>query len=261
MNRREYIEYELEENAKKSKKLKEEYHTKDTEYINAIEEFKNSETNSDIEEKKQFLHTLQEKHKKELDELKLRHKLERESAQWDYDESKEDKSSALDILRIERSEIIRKLSDINIKSKELKAEKKKLIKLNQVYISSHSMVQYLDRARGVDILSIKKEITDKSEDKKLSEIQDHEIIDFLSKENRIVIEEIEDEMVPENIKKTILSDELLGISGTFKRKDGFRLVVKNSTIITFLPKEAKIKKKGSYYGLKKEKKKIRKMRL
>lgn len=259
MNRSEYIEYELEENVKKREKLKSDYQEKEKEYQEAIKELEDSKIEGDIKERKQFLLTLQEKHRKEIYELKERQKLEREGALWDYNEAKTRKESLVANIKSEITSIQKELSEIKNKNSELNKEKSKLIKLNQLSVTSHAIVQYLDRAKGEDIKKIKKEIISLREDKDI-EVQDHQVIDFLVEKGRINREEIENEIVPDRIKKIILSDELIGMSGTFKRKDGFRLVVKNSAIITFLPKESKPIKKGSFYG-KRDKKKLRKMRL
>lgn len=259
MNRSEYIEYELEENVKKREKLKLEYQEKDKEYHDAINESEDSNIEADIEEKKQFLLTLQEKHRKETAELKERHRLEREGAQWDYNEVKTRKSSLVAHIKSERFLIQKELTETKNRNAELNKERNKLRKLNQLNITSHAIVQYLDRAKGENISSIKKEIIN-LRDNDDEEVQDHQVIDFLIDKGRIDREEIEKEIVPDRIKKTILSDELIGMAGTFKRRDGFRLVVKNSTVVTFLPKESKPRKKGNFY-IKKVKRKPRKMKL
>lgn len=260
MNRSEYIEYELEENVKKREKLKLDYQTKSQEYLDVKNGIKDYDLDKNIEEKKQFLLTLQDRHKKELDELKYRHQLEIDSAQLDYQESKYEKLNKINRLKSEKNAIIIELSEIKEKNKELNKERSKLRKLNQISVTSHAIVQYLDRGKGQDIKLIKKEFAEKIE-KNLSEVKDHEFVDFLVKEGRIIREDIEREMVPEYIKKIILSDELLGTTSTFKRKDGYRLVVKNSSIVTFLPKDDKPRKKGKYYGEKKVKKPLRRMKL
>jgi len=260
MNRSEYIEYELEENVKKREKLKLDYQTKSQEYLDAKNGIENYDLEKDIEGKKQFLLTIQSRHKKELDELKHRHQLEINRAQLDYKESKDEKLNKLNRIKLEKSVIIRELSEIKAKNKELNKERSKLRNLNQISVTSHAIVQYLDRGKGQDIQLIKKEVAEKLE-KNLSEVKDHEFVDFLVEEARIIREDIEREMVPEYIKKMILSDELLGTTSTFKRKDGYRLVVKNSSIVTFLPKDDKPRKKGKYYGEKKVKKPLRRMKL
>lgn len=260
MNRSEYVEYELEENVKKREKLKLDYQTKSQEYIDVQDELENSELDKDIEEKKQFLLTLQDRHKKELDKLKERHKLEKESAHWDYKEAKDEKANRLDRIRSEKNAIMKELSDVIVKNKELNKERSNLKRLNQVSVTSHAIVQYLDRGKGQDIKLMKEELSEKLE-KNVSEVKDHELVDFLVREGRIVRNDIEKEMVPEHMKKTILSDEFLGTTATFKRKDGFRLVVKNSAIITFLPQDVKPRKKGKYYGEKRVKTPLRRMKL
>lgn len=259
MNRSEYVEYELEENVKKLEKLKLDYKLKNKQYLEALGDSKNSDDKKDIEEKKQFLLTLQDRHKKEIEALRERHKLEREGALWDYNEAKTHKTSLLSELKVELSGIQKELLEINKSNLELNKERHKLRKLNQLNITSHAIVQYLDRAKGEDINSIKKEIAN-IRGSKSSEVQDHEVVEFLEASGKINIEEIEKEMVPEKIKNTILSDELLGMSGTFKRRDGFRLVVRNSSIITFLPKEDKPKKNNRIYG-ERVKRPLRRMKL
>ena len=197
---------------------------------------------------------------KELDQLKERHRLEKEGAHWDYKEAKDEKANKLDRLRAERNSIILEISEVKKKNKELNKERSLLKKLNQVNVTSHAIVQYLDRGKGQDVNSMKKELSEKLE-KSYSEVKDHELVDFLVEEGRIVREDVEREMIPEYMKKTILSDELLGATATFKRKDGFKLVVKNSTIITFLPKDVKPTKKGKYYGEKRVKRPLKRMKL
>jgi len=268
MNRIEYIEYELEGNVKKREKLKIDYQEKDKEYHDAVEESENSNFDDDIEGKKQFLHTLQEKHRKENAELKERQRLECEGAQWDYSEAKARKSSLVSQVKSERLSIQKELTAIKKEDSELNKERRKLNNLNKFSISSHSIVQYLDRALGMDIKRLRQEVKEARKrsdynyrfNKNEPGIPDHETIDFLIRKGAVDLKKVEEEMVPENIKKTILSDELLGTTGTFKRKDGFRLVVKNSTIVTFLPKESKSKRKGNFHG-KRDKKKPRKMKL
>jgi len=260
MNRSEYVKYELEENVKKREKLKLDYQTKSQEYLDFQKELEGSGLEEDIEEKKQFLLTLQDRHKKELDKIKERHRLEREGAHWDFKEAKERKANTLDKIKEERAVILKELTKIKEENKELNKEKSLLKKLNQISVTSHAIVQYLDRGKGQDIKLMKKELSEKLE-KSSSEVKDHELVDFLVEEGRIVREDVEKEMVPDRIRKTILSDELLGTTATFKRRDGFRLVVKNSAIITFLPQESKPRKKGKYHGEKRAKRPLRRMKL
>jgi len=263
MNRSEYIECELEENVKKREKLKIDYQEKDKEYHKAVEESEGSNFDDDIEDKKQFLLTLQDKHRKETAELKERQRLEREGAQWDYSEAKTRKSSLVAQVKSERLAIQKELTAAKKDNAELNKERHKLKRLNKLSVSSHAIVQYLDRAIGIDIKKLKKEIQGKRKEEgkdKFVQVPDHEIVSYLEGIGQINRGDIEKVIVPENIKKTILSDELLGTTGTFKRKDGFRLVVKDSTIVTFLPKEAKTRKKSNFYG-KRIKRKPRKMKL
>jgi hypothetical protein len=268
MNKSEYIEYELEENVKKREKLKIESDKKQTEYTEAKNKFESSEYQKDLDDKKEFLQTLREKHKEELAELKERQKLEKEGAMWEFDEAKKHKNEVLGALKSDMEALQKELKEIKNENKELNREKDRALKLKQLNVTSHAIVQYLDRAKGLDLKDIKKEIIEarKEEDysirfdKNSSEVPDHEIVEFLILEGKLEREKTEKAIVTDKIRKLALSDELIGSTGTYTRTDGFRLVVKNSSVVTFLPKAAKTRKKGNKFS-KRFKRKPRKMKL
>jgi len=263
MNKSEYIEYELEENVKKREKLKLDYEAKKTEYQNATEEFNDSEVKEDIEQKKQLLLNLQERHRLEVDELKERHRLERENAQWEYAEAKSHKANLFSSFRDGLARIQKELKEAKIKNRELNKERGKLRKLNELTVTSHAIVQYLDRAKGMDVINLKREVNNKRKEsglKKFVQVPDHELVDYLVAEGKLNREETEKLILTDKIKKIVLRDELLGSTGTYTRFDGFRIVIKNSSVVTFLPKAAKPRKKGNKFS-KRIKRKPRKMKL
>jgi hypothetical protein len=263
MNRSEYVEYELEENVKELERIKLEYETKKKEYDDAVKSFSDSDAEKDIEEKKQDLLTLQEVHRKEVDELKERHKLERENAQWQYTESKNHKVNLFTVVKDALTNINTKRIEAKQKNKELKEEKRRLRKMNVVGVTSHAIVQYLDRAKGMDIVAIKREVNNKRKEeisKKFVQVPDYALVDYLVSEGKLNREEAEKSILTEKIKKLVLRDELLGSTGTYTRFDGFRLVIKNGSVVTFLPKASKPRKRANKFS-KRVKRKPRKMKL
>ena len=164
-------------------------------------------------------------------------------------------------------------------------------------LSSHSIVQYLDRGRGMDIDSIRQEVsssaytkgntssgdvtldsadmnstytaqslvssnlqntnsrlyssdnfTGQSLDMNISDqddssnVSDFEVVNYLRSSGTIDIGEVESEIIDDDIKPIINSDELIGSSGTFTNSEGYRLVVKNGVVVTVLPKDEEDKK-------------------
>ena len=256
MSQIEFIEWRLKDNVGTIEVLKKNYNQK----LEEIKIIESSDVSADVEEKKLNLIKLQESHKRELDALKERHKKERDEAMLLYLESKNKKGFSIDYAKKELKSIsddLCKLKDENIK---LNKEKHKIKKLGDVQITSHAMVQFLNRARGMNIENIRKEMFEKFVDKfnNISEIKDHMIVDYLVEEGKIDLKEIESDILPESVKKLITANELLGSTGTFVIKDGFRLAVSAGKIVTFLPKKEKpLKVKIKI----KEKIKVKKMKL
>jgi hypothetical protein len=265
MNQKEFVTWKLEEIVKKREELKEKHNQKRDEYLKAKEEFENSDIKQEIEEKKSSLLTLQERHKKELDELKERHIREREIVMSAYVEVRDKEKLTLNALKAELNEIFEELGKVKSEASALNKEKHKLKDLEEVNVTSHAIVQYLNRATGMDIEKIRTKVRKKmvNEGSKISpttKIQDHQVVDYLVNEDLIDLEQVEAEILPESVKELIMSNELLGSTGTFTTKDGFRLAVSGGKVVTFLPKKEKSRKKKT--GLfKREKRTIRRMKL
>ena len=265
MNKLEYIEYELEENANLRKKLKADADKKKKAYKTIREDFENSNVQNEIEKRKRFIEELQLKHKKENEEIKARQKKEREEAYNVYLEIKDSKDDLIKTSLEEMQAATKAYNEANERRKELRREKKRLRNIGEVNVTSHAIVQYLDRAKGVDVKSIRKEIQDEriSEDKeKFDKIPDKIVVDFLVQKGKIDVEKIEKDILPADIKKILLSNELSGSSGTYTLKNGFRIVVVKGNIVTFLPIASKPKRfpKGKRKNGR-SKRKIRKMKL
>ncbi|MEK6828540.1 MAG: hypothetical protein AABY15_00205 [Nanoarchaeota archaeon] len=258
MSQIEFIEWRLKDNVNTIEELKKKHSQKN-------EEFKTleaSDVNADVEEKKAILIKIQESHKKELDVLKERHKKERDEAMSAYLESKNKKGHSIDFAKRELKEISDELCKLKIENKKLNQEKHKIKKLKEVEITSHAVVQYLNRARGMNIESIRNEVAKKlsegGETKEISDIKDHMVVNFLVEENRINLKEVESDILPESVKKLITANELIGSTGTFHTNNGFRLAVSCGKVVTFLPR----KEKPMKIKIKlKEKRKIKKMKL
>jgi hypothetical protein len=265
MNKFEFVKWQLEENVKKREELKERFKEKQKEYLDSKEELESSGFEDEITGKKDFLQTLQESHKKELDELKVRHKKEKGEAMGVYLKLKEKAKFVLGTLKGELEEIQSGLADAKIENKKLNREKGLLKNWKDVTITSHAIVQYLDRAKNMNLAKIRKEIRAKMvEDgfviKQSTKIHDHAVVEYLTEKGIINLEKIEEEILPEELKDLLLREELVGSTGTFTTKGGFRVVAKNGTIVTFLPKP--VKRKKSFYGDgERVKRKIKKMKI
>jgi hypothetical protein len=265
MNKREFIEFKLEENVNKCKDLKEKHNLKRDEYLKTKEEFDNSDIKKEIEDKKNSLLTLQEKHKKELDELKKRHESEREKMLSEYISVRDKQKLTMGAIKDELGELSKQLSDANIENKTLKKELKKCVEYEDVKVTSHAVVQYLNRAKNLDIEKIKAKVRENlinsgDEINSKTQIQDHQVVEYLTGEGLINLSEVENEIMPESVKELIMKDELLGSTGVFPTKGGFRLAVSGGKVVTFLPRKEKItKKKVSLF--KKESRAPKKMKL
>lgn len=255
MNRVEFVKWKLEENTKKYQELKEQYEQKEKEYLSAKNDFEKPCINSEIEIKKNLLIILKENHKKELSDLMERHKKEINEAKLNYYNLKDNRDTNLKKLKSELTEISIKLRDSKIENHQLHKENKKIKYLENIGITKHAIVQYLNRYKGMDIDKIREDIKFKTNSKK---IEDHIVVEHLVADGIINLEEIEREILPEDVKKLITADELLGSSGTFELKSGFRIAVSDGSVVTFLPKKEKSKK---IFVSKKEKRKLKKMRL
>jgi hypothetical protein len=261
----EFILWKLEENAKKSEELKNKKNEKHLEYLKLKEEFESSQYKCEIENKKNSLLTLQEQHKRELDELKERHKKEREAAMSDYLEIKEKGKTILAAMRDELEELSNQLVEIVKENKQLNKDKQKLKSLEEIIVTNHAVVQYLDRAKGMNIDKIREKAREKmlangSKIQSTTKVPDHKVVEYLVEEGIINLEQVEKEILPDNVKKLIMSDELLGSTGTFTTKGGFRLAVSAGKVVTFLPKKEKAKKINTHL-VKREKRRPRKMKL
>lgn len=265
MNKKEFIKFKLEENVNKCKDLKEKHNLKRDEYLKTKEEFDNSDIKKEIEDKKNSLLTLQEKHKKELDELKKRHESERENAMSAYVEVKDRKGFIVNALKAELNEIYLELENAKKEGTILHKELRSLKNFEEITITSHAVVQYLNRAKNLDIENIKIKVRENlidsgAEVKPTTQIQDHQVVEYLTSQGLINLSEVEMEIMPESVKKLITKDELLGSTGVFMTKGGFRLAVSGGRVVTFLPKKEKVTKKK--VGLfKKESRAPKKMKL
>lgn len=266
MNKLEYVEYELEQKLEERKRLKKISDDKRKEYIAAKEEFENSDTKKEIAEKKENLDDLYRKQKEEIENIKAYYKPLIEKVNKEYSDIKEGKNDSIESLKEKMQEAGQNYYEVKEECKELRKEKRRLKKIGEINLTSHAVVQYLNRARGIDIEKIRKEIRDKmmEEDETVKEtrkIPDHQVADYLIKEERIDLKEIEDYMLPSNLRKVILSDELAGSTGTFTLKDGFRIVVKGGMVVTFLPKAPKPKRTKRGRRNKRDKRGPRKMKI
>ena len=231
MSQIEFIEWKLKQNMGIIEDLKKEH-------IQKSEEIKNleaSDVNADVEEKKSILIKIQESHKKELISLKERHKKERDEAMSAYLGSKNKKGYSLNSAKRELKDISDKLCKLKIENRKLNQERHKVKNTKDIEITKHAVVQYLNRAIGMNIddikVSIRKKIlTDGIEIKDSAPIQDHQVVDYL------------------------------GSTGTFVTKDGFRLAVSGGKVVTFLPKKDKPRKKIAAI-FRKEKREPKKMKL
>jgi len=265
MNKVEFVKWQLEENVKKREELKQKLSEKKKEYLDSKSELESSGFEEEITEKKEFLQQIQDSHKKELDELKARHKKEKDEAMGVYLKLKDRAKFVLGTLKDELDEIQKSLAEAKSENKKLNKKKSLLKDWEDVTITSHAVVQYLDRAKNMNLTKIKKEVRAKMiEDgfviKPTTKIHDHAIVEYLSEEGVINLEKIKEEILPEDLKGIMLRDELIGSTGTFTTKNGFRVVAKNGRIVTFLPRPEK-KKKSSYCKREKVKRVIRKMKL
>ena len=261
MSQIEFIEWKLKQNMGIIEDLKKEH-------IQKSEEIKNleaSDVNADVEEKKSILIKIQESHKKELISLKERHKKERDEAMSAYLGSKNKKGYSINSAKRELKDISDKLCKLKIENRKLNQERHKVKNTKDIEITKHAVVQYLNRAIGMNIddikVSIRKKIlTDGIEIKDSEPIQDHQVVDYLISENLIDLKQVEDEILPESVRNLIIKDELLGSTGTFVTKDGFRLAVSGGKVVTFLPKKDKPRKKIAAI-FRKEKREPKKMKL
>jgi hypothetical protein len=269
MNKVEFVKWQLEENVKKREELKIKFKEKEQEYLDEKAELESEEFKEEITGRKQFLQELQDSQKKELDELKARHKKERDKAMGDYLEMKNKVKFVLGSLKEELDSISKELAETKSENKKLNKEKGRMKDLDDVKITSHAIVQYLDRAKNMNLTKVRNEVRAKLiEDglniKPTTKIRDHAIVEYLVEKGVIDLEKVREDILPEKVKEVMLRDELVGSTGTFTTKDGFRVVAKNGNIVTFLPKPVKKKKKSKpFYGGKRErnKRKIRKMKL
>jgi len=265
MNKKEFIKFKLEENVNKCKDLKEKHNLKRDEYLKTKEEFDNSDIKKEIEHKKNSLLTLQEKHKKELDELKKRHESEREKILSEYINVRDSKKLAIGILKKELEDLSKQLFEAKAENRTLKKEKEKCLDYDDVKVTSHAVVQYLNRAKNLDIEKIKAKVRESlinsgAEAQSIAQIQDHQVVEYLTSEGLINLSEVEMEIMPESVKKLIMKDELIGSTGVFPTKGGFRLAVSGGRVVTFLPRKEKVtKKKVGFF--KKESRAPKKMKL
>jgi hypothetical protein len=265
MNKVEFVKWQLEENVKKREELKQKLSEKKKEYLDSKSELEANGFEEQITKKKDFLQQLQDSQKKEFDELKARHKKEKDEATGVYLKLKEKVKFVLGTLKEELDEIQSNLADAKSENKKLNKKKSILKDWEDVTITSHAVVQYLDRARNMNLTNIKKEVRAKMiEDglviKPTTKVHDHAIVEYLSGEGVINLEKVKEEILPADLKGIMLRDELVGSTGTFTTKDGFRVVAKNGRIVTFLPKPEK-KKKNFYGKREKVKRVIRRMKL
>lgn len=268
MNKVEFVKWQLEENVKKREELKIKFKEKQQEYLNEKSELESDEFKKEITEKKDFLQEIQESHKKELDEIKARHKKERDEAMDAYLKLKDKTKFVLGTLKEELDSITSELAETKVENKKLNKEKGLMKDLEDVTITSHAIVQYLNRAKNMNMTRIKNEVRAKLIEDGLTikpgtKIRDTSIVNYLVDKGSIDLEKIKEEILPENLKGVMLRRELVGSTGTFATKNGFRVVAKNGKIVTFLPKpEKKKKKKKPFFGKReKVRKKIRKMKL
>lgn len=245
----EYIQSQLEENVNEQNKLKEQIRKKQDKYNAEKEKLESGKYFEEFEEKKQNLQDLQDRHRQELEALKQRHKEEREKVEAEFIEVKEAGRNVLKKISKEISDIRIDLNAIRKEHKALKKRKQEIEDLGEVKLTSHAIVQYLNRAKGYDIEAIKQEVKDEINNSGLkinqnTGVADHMVVDFLVKHGRIDLPAIEDEILPDDIKDLITANELLGSTGTFTTKSGFRLAVTGGKVVTFLPKKTKTKRKG-----------------
>ena len=267
MNKVEFVKWQLEENVKKREELKIRFKEKQQEYLDDKAELESEEFKEEITERKQFLQELQESQKKELDELKARQKEEKDKAMSTYLKLKSKVKFVLGTLKEELESITKELAEAKVENKRLNKEKGKLRGLDDVKITNHAIVQYLDRAKSMNLTKIRNEvraklIKDGLDIEPSTKVQDHSIVEYLEEKGVIDLEKIRDDILPEKIKEVMLRSELVGSTGTFTTNNGFRVVAKNGTIVTFLPKPDKRQKKKVFHGKRERvKKKIRKMKL
>lgn len=239
MSKMESISFKLDKNLKIIEELKQK-RTQKREEISIIE---SSDFGAIVEEKKKALLKLQEIHKRELDLIREKHRAEREVAMTEYLGSKTKKETSVEAAKKELKEIEDKLQAVKKDNRSLHKEKHKLKVLGEVQITSHAIVQYLNRAKGVNVDELRKEFADKYSHASVDEVKDHMLVDYLVSENRIDLKEVESDILPESVKKLITASELAGSTGVFGTNDGFRLAVSGGKVVTFLPKKEKIKTK------------------
>lgn len=172
---------------------------------------------------------------------------------------------AIDALREELNDISNEFKHIKKQNKQLLKDKGRLDKLEEISITSHAVVQFLDRARGMNINVFREKVKEKmfnGAENVESEIkvQDHHVVEYLVSEGIIILSDVEKQILPDDVKSLITKSELIGGSGIFTTKNGYRLAVNGRKVVTFLPKKEKSKKINKLF-IKREKRRPRKMKL
>jgi len=289
-----------------------------------------------------------EQNKNKREELKQKESEYKQKREALLQRLKKDKSEEnqkkLSIITQKLGQVSQSLLEVRRKNKELHRErgivyksqaKKKKSKSfrsssDETKLSSHSIVQYLDRGRGMDIESIRDEVSNSGyttsnlsgtlssrgseltsgdvsytansdtytasldgldfgnttnfnnnsrlyasnsnsvnlqsfnseeqgdEDNSQSGASDFEVVSYLSDTGAIDIDKVKSEIIDDDVEPLINSDELIGSSGTFTNSSGYRLVVRNGTIVTVLPQKGSEKDKKPKRRQKRKKKRKKK---
>lgn len=199
-----------------------------------------------------------------LEKLKTKQTQKKEDLKT-LEKEKEKNEVALSALRSELNDISEEFKLIKKENNQLNKDKKKLDNLGKISITSHAIVQFLDRAKGMNISEFREKVKSRIVDGELktesiAKIQDHQVVEYLINEGIIDLPDVERQILPDNIRDLITKSELIGGSGIFTTKDGYRLAVNGMKVVTFLPRKEKSKKISKLY-IKKEKRRPRKMKL
>ena len=144
-----------------------------------------------------------------------------------------------------RNNMLEFTSELRETKKDVKDWRREYVRLKNkgdIKITHHAIIQYLDRKKHFDIPKLKNDVIEKLfEEGKIEskevKVEDSAISRYLKKEGLIDMEEIENYLLPEDLKRQIIEEESIGVDKTYTLKCGFRIITTGGRVVTVLPKK------------------------